>query len=180
MKKILLLLGWMTTEVRLYKEYDNIHIYFGELNNQNILFDYVVGMSMGSLTILKNINKIDCKVILINPPLPKKNFFVWFVRLLKYIKNEGLFLERQKFITNPVKFIFELINGIKLISIDFSRTLDSLEKNKITVIRGKRDTFFCDEETVKFLRSKNIRVVEFEGGHNFCEAMEEAMSSLIV
>ncbi|HEV7424694.1 MAG TPA: hypothetical protein VGO21_05950 [Candidatus Paceibacterota bacterium] len=177
MRKVLLLPGWMTS-IKLYEKYNDFNICFGELNEEDFNADYVIGVSLGAMVALRDIKKIKGKVILINPPLPKKNFFVWFVHWIKYIKNEGLFLERQKFTTNPIKYIWELFKCIKLLSIDFCKTLDNVSLDKVTVIRGKSDIFFCDEESVKFLRSKDIRVVEFEGGHNLSPEMEKTMNSL--
>lgn len=178
MKKVLLLPGWMTS-IRLYKQYEDFYIRFGGLNETDIDADYVIGVSLGAIVALRDIEKIKGKVILINPPVPKKSFFTWFVRWLRYISSEGLFLERQKFTMNPIKYISELIKCIKLLSIDFSRTLD-IYRDKITVIRAKGDKFFCDGESVKFLKSKNINVVEFDGGHNLSQEMEETMDSLTV
>ena len=127
---------------------------------------------------LRDIKKIKGKVILINPPLLQKSFFAWFVCWLRYLRNEGLFWERQKFTLNPIKFFHELLKCIKLLRINFSDTLDDVSKDKITVIRGREDLFFCDQGTVMFLHLKNIKIIEYKGGHNLCEEMEETMNRL--
>ena len=134
---------------------------------------------LGALVALRNIERIKGKIILVNPPLPRRNFFIWFVQYVKYLTHEGLFLERQKFTINPVKFIIELVHCSKLLDIDFSNVLD-LYKDKITVIRGKNDRFFCDNKAVDFLRLKNIKLVEFNGGHNLSVEMERTMTSLTI
>ncbi len=178
MKKILLLPGWMTW-IKLYKQYDNFYVRFGKLNNEDFNANYVIGVSLGAMIALRDSKKIEGKIILINPPVPKKNFFIWFLRWTQYLRKEGLFWERQRFTTNPIKYTAELFRCIKLLSFDFSNTLDNISKEKIVVIRGKYDTFFCDDEAVKYLRAKNIKVVEYEGGHNLSEKMEDTMDSLI-
>ena len=177
MKKILLLPGWMTY-IKLYKKHDNFRICFGKMDKESFSADYVVGVSLGTLVVLRDIRKIKGKIILINPPLPHKSFFVWFKHWLRFVKDEGLFWERQKFTLNPVKFLTELARCIKLLNIDFSNTLDTF-RDKITVLRGKEDVFFCNDEAVRFLLSKNIKVVEYDGGHNLSKIMEETLNSLI-
>jgi hypothetical protein len=180
MKKVLLLPGWMNF-IKLYKtDRSDFTICFGKLDEQSNSADYVIGVSLRAIVALRDINQIKGKVILINPPLPKRNFFVWFVRWLKYVANEGVFLERQSFTLNPIKYSLELIKCIKLLNIDFSKTLDAIPKEKLLVIRGKDDRFFCDERAVKFLRAKNIRLVEYNGGHNLSEELERTMDSLTV
>ena len=180
MKKVLLLPGWMTS-VKLYRnnigEFD---MRVGKLSKEDLSAEYIIGVSLGALVVLRDIKDITGKVILINPPIPRRNIFAWLIRWLRYVKIEGLFLERQRFTTNPAKFILELLNCIKLLGIDFSATLDHIWKEKIIVIRGKDDIFFCDNESVKFLRSKNINVLEFDGGHNLSEKMEETLNNLII
>ena len=166
------------TSIKLYRQYNDMNICFGRLDNESLSADYVIGVSLGAMAALKDIKNIKGKVILVNPPLPKKNFFTWIRRWLRYVKIEGLFLKRQKFTVNPVKFFVELVNCIRLMSLDFSPTFENVPKDKIIVVKGKDDTFFCDDEAVKFLRSKNVKVVEFEGGHNLSPKMEETMNNL--
>lgn len=179
MKKVLVLPGWMTG-YKLYKDSGHaFHVCIGKLDQQSNSADYIVGVSLGALVVLRDIDKSKSKIILINPPFPRRNFFVWFLQYLKYIANEGLFLERQHFTMNPIKFILELINCIKLLNTDFSKVLDTY-REKITAIRGRSDRFFCDEQAVKFLRSKNIKIVEYDGGHNLSEELEKTMDSLMV
>jgi hypothetical protein len=98
---------------------------------------------------------------------------------LKYITSEGLFLERQKFTINPIKYTHEIINCIRLLNIDFSETLNNISQDRILVIRSKNDNYFCDELSINFLKSKNIKIVEIRGGHNWNEEMERAMNNLI-
>ncbi len=178
MKKVLLLPGWVTS-IKLFQVYKDFYIRFGKLNETDLNADYLIGVSLGAMIALRDVDKIKGRIILINPPLPKKNFFIWFVRWLKYLKAEGLFWKRQKFTTDPIKYILELVKCINLLSIDFSITLDNLVKDKIVVIRGKQDKFFCDDEAVEFLHSKNIKIVEFDGGHNLSLKMEETMINLM-
>lgn len=179
MKNVLLLPEWMTS-LKLYIDNgSDFNICLGKLDREAFSAEYVVGLSLGALVVLRDIKNIKGKIILINPPVPKRNIARWFVQWVKFIKNEGLFLEGQKFTINPIRYISGLIDCIKLFNIDFSKTLDNISKDKLTVIRGKNDIFFCDEFSVGFLRSKNIKVIEVEGGHNWNEGIEETLNNLL-
>jgi hypothetical protein len=49
----------------------------------------------------------------------------------------------------------------------------------LTVIRGINDNFICDHEAAAFLYSKNIKVIEANGGHNWCEEIEKTVHERI-
>lgn len=140
--------------------------------------EYVIGLSLGSLVILKNIHKISDKIILINPPLPKRNIFIWFARWMRYLMTEGIFLEKQHFTKNPIKFFWEIIVAIKLLNIDFDPILESFPKERLTVIRGKDDKFCCDEQSAHYLKSKGIKIIDANGEHNWSEDIETEMNKL--
>lgn len=178
MRKILLLPGWMTA-LKLYKNNGDFDIEIGNLDKNAIHADYVIGLSLGALVILNNIDRLAGKIILINPALPKRSILTWFIRWLKYIITDGLFFERQKFTKNPLKFIITLFNCAKLLSTDFSKQLDAI-KDRLIIIRGKNDKYFCDEKAAEFIKSKGIKLIEFEGGHNWSEEVENALHNISV
>ena len=148
------------TILKLYNEDDGFIIQTGEFVSHSEV-NCVIGFSLGALVALREWNKMG-KLILVNPPLPKRNIFQWFVRWLKFIFSEGLFFRRQKFTKNPLKFLSEVIRCVKLLNLDFSEIISSLGNEKLIVIKGKRDRFFCDEDALKFLQLKNIQVIEVE------------------
>lgn len=162
MQKTLLLPGWMRT-LKLYKHSDSLAIHIGNLDTQSALADYVIGLSLGALVVLREIERIRGKVILINPPLPKRNLLIWLSRWIKYFISEGLFLERQKFIKNPLRFALEIMRCIKLLRTNFEKALDAVPKDRLIIIRGKTDKFFCDDTAANFIRSKGIRLFEVAG-----------------
>ncbi len=178
MRNVLVLPGWMTS-LTLYENANDFEVCIGRLSEKSFAADHVIGISLGALVVLREAPHLQGRVILINPPLPKRNIFAWFFRWMNYVLHEGLFFQRQKFTTNPFLFCRELVGYIQLLTVDFSGNLDSLSAGKIVVIRGKNDRFFCDNETSDFLRSKNIELIEVDGGHNWCEAIEKAMSGLM-
>lgn len=142
--------------------------------------DCIVGLSLGALVVLRDLNPNWKKIILVGSPLPRRSIFIWFFNWTKYITNEGLSLKNQVFNKNPFKFIVELARCIKILGIDFSKVLDGIPKDKIVMVRGKNDKFFCDDKAVEFMRSKNIQVIEIEGvGHNWNEKFNMEIDKII-
>lgn len=178
MEKILVFPKWMRS-LQLYNKNSDFVVKIGKLDEESKSAHCVVGISLGALAILRDINFVAGKIILINPLLPKRNLPFWFVRWLKFVTTEGLFLERQKFTKNPIEFFVAFFDCMKLLSMDFSGILDEIPKDKILVIRGVRDRFFCDDDAVAFLKSKNVNFVEVDAGHNWSEAIERRINTFL-
>ena len=162
------------TALKLYKGDYNLDIKVGDLDENATHADYVMGLSLGALVVLQNTSRINGKIILINPALPKRNILIWFIHWVKFITTDGLFFERQKFTKNPIKFIATLFGCIKLLNMNYSKQLASI-KDRLTIIRGKNDKYFCDDKAVEFINSKGIKLIEVEGGHNWSEEVEKAL-----
>ncbi len=177
MKKVLVLPGWMTSLKFYAGGSNNFILCFGTIPREARNADYVIGVSIGALAVLKEMNGLRGKIILINPPLPQRNLFVWFFQWGRYIVG-GLFVERQKFTLNPLKWLVEIIRAIKLLGMDFSETLHAFPKERLTIIKSRDDTFFCDAKALAFLHSLHITVFEIEGGHNWNEHTEAEMDRL--
>ncbi|MFA5954841.1 MAG: hypothetical protein WC817_04900 [Patescibacteria group bacterium] len=173
MKKVLLLPGWMTA-LKLYKSDGNFDIKIGNLDENAVHADYVIGFSLGALVVLQNSSRINGKIILINPALPKRNIMTWFLHWVRFITTDGLFHKRQKLTKNPIKFVITLLNGIKLLSTDFSKQLD-MTRDRLIIIRSKGDKYFCDNTAVEFINQKGIKLIEVEGGHNWSSGIEKAL-----
>jgi hypothetical protein len=176
-KKILLLPGWMTS-IDLFESQNDLNVRIGKLNEEDLSADYIIGVSLGALVTLKNLDQIKGKVVLVNPPLPKRSILTWFVKWVNYTIHEGLFLERQHFTKNPIRLGLEMVNCIKLLGADFSEALANFPHERLTVIRGKDDRFFCDDKAVLFLRSLNIKLVEYGGGHNLSLELEKTLDQI--
>jgi hypothetical protein len=153
-----------------------VEICIGRPDEKALSADCVIGLSLGALEVLQDIGKIKGRIILVNPPVPRRSLAAWFVRWLRFVVSEGLFLERQKFTKNPLRYAVALAQNIRLLQRDPFEMLSAAINAQMTVIRGKNDKFFCDKEAVAFFRSHNIKVIEVDGGHNWCEALEDALS----
>jgi hypothetical protein len=176
-KKILILPGWMT-KLELEGDYPNLSIQSGKLN-VGAEDESLIGFSLGALVALRDWNGKG-KLILINPPLPRRSIFTWLFNWVRYILAEGLFRKQQKFTKNPFKYVLEIAQCVKLLRIDFSKRLSSIPKEKLIMIRGKKDNFFCDDRAVQFVRAKGFQVIEVKNcGHNWCEALEKEISKFI-
>ncbi len=178
MKKVLVLPGWMTF-IRFYEDNHDLDICYGKLDEYPSNADYVIGVSLGAMVVLRDIKYIQGRIILVNPPLPKRSLFAWFLCWFRYITTEGPFLERQGFTVNPFKFFIELARCVKLLGTDFAQTLGSIPRDKLIVVRGKLDNFFCDDEAVEFLHSKGVNVIEYDGGHNLSLELEKTLDNLL-
>lgn len=176
MSKVLLLPGWMTA-LKFYGDNNGLDIQIGKLKENYTQADCVIGISLSALVVLRDINRINGKVILINPPLPKRNILIWFARWVRFITADGLFFERQKFTKNPIKLILTLVDCLKLLKTDFSAVLKNLPKERITVIRGKGDKYFCDDKAADFIRSIGIELIEVDSGHNWSELVEKSLKN---
>lgn len=177
MSSILVLPGWMRY-IKFYHPEPGFIPAIGKLDKDQESADCVAGLSLGALIVLRDAKRIKGKIILINPPIPHRNLLVWFIQWLKFIFSEGLFFERQKFIRNPLRFAWEVLRAIPLMATDFDDFLASLPKDKILIIRGKNDRFFCDAKAMQFIRSRNIPFKEIDGGHNWSETMENALMKI--
>ncbi|MFA6973637.1 MAG: alpha/beta hydrolase [Parcubacteria group bacterium] len=177
MNKKIVIPGWMNY-LKINNLGDNFEILKGKVNiDENA--ECIVGHSLGALITLRDFKHSWEKIILINPPLPKRSIIVWFFKWINYVVQEGLSVENQKFSVNPVVYFRELINCIRLLRIDFAPIIDNLPSDKVIVIRGENDYFFCDDKAVNFLRSKNIRIIEIANcGHNWCGKIEDAINKL--
>ena len=174
MKNVLILPWWMTS-LKFYKKHDGLEVCIGELDPESFAADRVIGLSLGAFSVLRDAARISGEIVLINPPVPRRDLGAWCMRWLRFITSEGLFLERQKFTKNPFRYAVALARNIRLLQQDFFEMLPMVTKARITVIRGKNDKFFCDEEAVAFFRLHDIKVIEVDGGHNWCEAIEDAL-----
>jgi len=176
MRKILVYPGWFES-LRTYRTNDLV-FRSGAIEESDFGADHIIGMSLGALIVLKNATRVSGRIVLINPPVPRRGLLVWAVQWMKFMRHEGLMCNRQKFTANPMKFLRFASEALKLLTTDFSDVLESLPPSKALVIRGRHDSFFCDDQAVNFLKSKNIEILEVDSGHNWSEQIEEALSRL--
>lgn len=139
--------------------------------------DYFVGHSIGaSLALTFFENNSNSKFILINPLVRKRNILSLFYRWIKFYIFEGI--EWKKIV--PAKYWligFGII--IKLLKIDVLGNIEKMPKDNLIIIRGKRDYFFCDEESVELIKKNDINLVEVDAGHDWNENIAKAVKNII-
>ena len=167
---MLILPKWLVS-IKLYDESWAFDVQSGSVPEHVGQDDCLVGFSLGALTILDASDRVKGRIILVNPPLPKRNLFVWLMHWYRFFMREGLSSTRQKFTKNPFRFIVALVDCARLLSKDFSPALKAL-KERVVVVRGKGDDYFCDDVAVDFLKELGVRVVEVDAGHNWSEEAE--------
>lgn len=112
-------------------------------------------------------------MIMINPLIPKRNFFVWTWRWIKFALSGGI-----RYDTNvPFSSMgYSIKIAAKLTRYDLTSVLFEIPMENIVIIRGKSDKYFCDDEAVKVLATCNIHLEEVDNlGHEWNEKYVEVI-----
>jgi hypothetical protein len=179
-QNIVLVPGWIK-RFSLFRTDINFTVCRGKLPANDNHINCIIGYSLGALIALRDwkLEKIS-KLILINPPLPKRNVFIWLYRWTKYSAKEGLAQNIHHFTFNPIRLILEIITGAKLLMKNYSEIIKNIPKNNLFVIKGEKDEFFCDNRAVNFLKSLDKDVIEIKSvGHNWHIEIENTIKNLI-
>lgn len=139
--------------------------------------EYIVAYSAGALLALQNWqrDRKEYVLILVNPLLPKRKLSTWLRCWIQFIMEEGTSLHwgRIKMLLHIVSATRKLIN---ILSVDVVPMMDIFPKGQLLVIRGKQDYFFCDEESVRIIKEKQIPFVELPNvGHNWHSLIDETL-----
>lgn len=175
-KKITLFPGGFQC-VKNYGDYEGVDIWIGEEFPDGLKdSDIFIGHSAGASFALQYAANRTSKYIFVNPLVKKRNIFFLSLRWLKYAFQEGL--PMKKFI--PVKYWPGALKKIlELVKVDFLSAIKDIPKGNITIIRGKKDNFFCDEEAARIIRENSVRLIEVDAGHDWNENIEEAVRKII-
>lgn len=172
--------GWMD-KAEFHGFRDGLEIWTENISsNRKIEAEYVCGFSLGAIfALLLWENNKNIKVILINPLFPKRKITHWFFCWLKFIFSEGTRMPLKRILV-----LFHIISGIKkgldLLKVDAERIIGEIPKNNLVIIRGKKDKFFCDDESIDYFKKKSIKFSEVENiGHNWSNNFKEEIIKLI-
>ncbi len=176
MKKVLIFPG-AGQYVRNYGSYDGVEIWLaGEDTAQIPVAEWYVGHSLGISFMLAHCgNRPDAKFILINPLLPQRNVFRLLWRWIRFFIGEGI--QKQKRVAFRHWPRVARVIG-RLIRVDVWEAIHNIPKEKITIIRGTRDSYFCDAESDVFLRSAGMRVLNADAGHDWNEAIARTVTRI--
>lgn len=179
-KKVVLIPGFMDVAANYSSVWEGLDIWGEKADwKERIDADIVVGYSLGANFALLNWQKNrNTKLVLINPLVPKRSKAEWAKRWVSFFSAEGLKVNKEH---SKVMVWFPLKTKLTsdLLSHDLSRALDMLPKNGAVVLRGARDNFFCDAEAARFIKSKNIPILEVDAGHGWDENMATKANELV-
>lgn len=164
-----------------YPGYNALEIWKEKISDDVFIdSEFVVGHSMGAHFTLLNWSKNkNYKLILVNPLLIKKSIFYWFSKWIKYRTIEGL-PKGFKHATNPSSFWWGIKKFVFFIKYDIWEIIDNIPRSDLVVIRGKKDNFFCNDESAELIRSKQIKLIEVEeAGHNWYDEFDEEVKKII-
>lgn len=183
-KKIKLIPGWMN-EGDMYLGKGNIYeileIWKDQIDERcNISADYLIGHSLGCNWALKNwTSNKKMRLILVNPLLPKRSLLTWFLRWRRFRREEKSPL-KKKTVKETEARLFGIKKCFTLLRYDFDEIIKNIPKENISIICGKKDTFYCDERFRQYVRSKNIRLIEIgDAGHDWNEGFDREIEKMI-
>ncbi|MFA5925865.1 MAG: hypothetical protein WC831_02930 [Parcubacteria group bacterium] len=139
--------------------------------------DYFIGHSIGASSALSYFEgNPESKFILFNPLIKKRNILDLIFRWMRFLLEERIEWIRIVPVRNWISGFGKIW---KLLKIDVLAEMEKIPKGNLIVLRGKNDRFFCDEESAKIIKRKNIRLIEVEAGHDWNKNVKEAADKLI-
>ena len=175
-KKILLLPG-TGQSVSNYENYYGLEIWMKSgLENELHDADYLIGHSLGASFALAYNKNPNCKFILINPLIHKKSFAILILRWFKFMFSEGF--EIKKAVSSRYwPYTFRKV--LDLVKIDALSAIRKLPKDNVFIIRGKKDNFFCDNESTEIIKENDFKIIEVDAGHDWNENIAESVKKII-
>ncbi|NTU66304.1 MAG: alpha/beta hydrolase [Candidatus Moranbacteria bacterium] len=172
--------GWMNT-LGTYGNPSGMEIWDGGFDlDADIDSVCVVGHSMGAnFTLINRARRGEGKIILVNPLFPRRNLFVWYIRLKLFHLKEGKNgnAEHAKGWRN---FFCGIRNAARILSFDPRDLLEKIPKEDIVVVRGRGDEFLCNEKAVDFIRGFGIELIEVDGsGHRWDGNIQKTVDKLL-
>lgn len=184
-KKIFLVPGWMNGGGMYQKKgelYEIWDVWKKRIPpKKKIPAEWIVGHSLAGNYILANWEKNqNAKLILVNPLFPKRSLPVWFSRWRKFHREEEPPQEKE-IVLGFKKRWFGMRQCWKLLRKDFDAILDYIPKDKIFVVYGEKDYFYCDEKFKKYIQSKRITVIAVSGvGHDWNEKFDREIEKIVL
>ncbi|MDO8471179.1 MAG: hypothetical protein Q7S49_01035 [bacterium] len=168
--------------VKNYLKYDGVDIWL-KSSPQNIpIADYYIGHSAGASFILSNYDSIkDGTFILVNPLIRKRNIISFLWSWIKFFILEGVKKEHRLKRLVPIRdWPYGFKKVLELIKVDVLDIVQRIPKENIVIVRGNKDYYFCDENSVELIKRNDIKLIEIDAGHDWNEKMEETINSLTV
>lgn len=178
--KLIFVPGWMD-RAELHGYENGLDIWTKEIDPaEKINAEFILGHSLGAaFALLVWQTNQNAKVILVNPLIPKRNASSWFLRWVNFLIFEGTRMPLKR-LAVFVHFFRGTKKCLQLLALDSLEILDQIPRDKLVIIRGKEDHYFCDGAVAKMIRSKNIRLVEVEKtGHGWSGKIDETVAEIL-
>ncbi len=162
-EKITFIPGWMDRP-KFHKNLKGLDIWAKKVaENTKIKTEYVLAHSLGCNFALRNwMHNQNCQLILVNPTLGSRTFGESFRKWYEYFWEEGRkvgTLERSIFcLLTPLTL--PRVND--LISTSVEELLGNVPKEKVTIVTGEKDRYFCAREDVEKLEKREFRVLKIK------------------
>lgn len=167
-KDVLLFPGWMQNN-SLYPNYSCVNLWEQEYVEPDLTkTKYLLGHSMGSLPALLSWEKNpDTTIILFNPLITKRSKvdLVFRFIVMMFISPGAI-----RALTGSVKWKYlpvAIKNAILFREVDALKIIKKIPKDKLIIIKGKNDNYFCDIDSAITLCHSNIAFIELADVNHF-------------
>lgn len=178
---ILLFPGWMQDSC-LYNNYTCFNLWNTEYLEPDLTdVKYLLGHSMGCCpALLSWKNNPEATVILFNPLISKKSSIklIYNFIVMMFISPGSI-----KAWKGSVKWKYlplAIKNTLFFRKVDILKIIKEIPKDKLIIIRGKNDKYFCDLDSAATLRNSNIAFIELdEVNHFWCSQVDSVIRKII-
>ncbi len=135
-----------------------------------------IGHSLGASFILNSEVSVRKKLILINPLVKRRPFWLHVFNWLRFLFGEGF--DTKKAV--PIKYWPHTLKQVlRLLPVNVLEQMKKVPAENIVVLKGKDDQYFCDAENAAILTAHHFRVIEVDAGHDWNENMARAVATIL-
>lgn len=135
-----------------------------------------IGHSLGASFILNSEVSLQKKLILINPLVKRRRFWLHFFNWIRFLVGEGF--DTRKAV--PIKYWPHTLKQVlRLLPVNVLEHMKKVPAENIIVLRGAHDRYFCDAENAAILTAHHFRVIEVEAGHDWNENMAKVVADIL-
>ena len=162
--------------VKNYGGYRGAEIWLKNRDARDIpVAEWYIGHSMGANFILAHHSSFkNGKFIFVNPLVRKRSIGVLVLRWMAFLLSEGIGKEKlvpARYWWHGVKMVWRLLHT------DVWHIMQTIPRENLIVIRGRRDDYFCDRKSAEMMQNVGIRVIEVDAGHDWSDAIAEIVES---
>lgn len=164
----LLFPGWMQDSC-LYKNYTCFNLWDTEYFEPSLTnVKYLLGHSMGCCPAVLNWKKNpEATVILFNPLISKKSRIKLIYNFIVMMFSSPGAAKAWKGSVKWKYLPIAIKNAIFFRRVDILKIIKEIPKDKLIIVRGKSDKYFCDLDSAVILCHSKIPFIELDGANHF-------------